>query len=452
MPVASVERVAAAATLAVDAQLSRRAKVRELRESAPDLANWMPKVSRHYERPDHLAPLIALLERAEREPVRAVVSAPPRHGKTSLVQHAIARRLQRRPGDVIGYASYSAPLARSKSRDARDLAGVAGVTLRDDATSASQWRTPEGGGLFAAGVGGSWTGFGFNLFLIDDPLKNRADAESHLVRESLWAWFQSSAYTRLEPGGSAIVVSTRWHDDDLSGRLIRDGWESVNLPALSDDGAALWPGRWPAAELLKIKATVGEYEWAALYRGEPRPKGGAVFRDAYFYDELPATGYRSAIGADFAYTARTHADYSVAILGRLAGGTVYIEAVERHQVEVPRFGSTLAEMARRSGAGVAAFISGTERGTLDFLARDHDLRIRGEAATLDKYQRAQPVAAAWNRGEVLVPRRASWLDAFVSEVCGFTGVGDAHDDQVDALAALHHALLGARPVRHVAAY
>src|SRR5690606_18685649 len=190
-------------------------------------------------------------------------------------------------------------LANSKSRTARRLAVDAGVSLADDAKTVSEWRTPEGGGLLATGVGGPLTGQGITgLGIIDDPLKNRLEAESALMRDRIWEWFTDVSASRLDPGASAIVVATRWHSDDLSGRLIADGWEYVNLPAINDDGQALWPERYDLERLREIEKQVGAYTWASLYQGQPVPRGGAVFDGVTTYDALPEGPYRAAVGFD----------------------------------------------------------------------------------------------------------------------------------------------------------
>jgi hypothetical protein len=153
--------------------------------------------------------------------VRACVSVPPRHAKTETVLHGIAWLLRRHPDWPVAYVSYAADIARSKSRQARDYAARAGVTLRDDSAALHEWRTPAGGGLLATGVGGPLTGHGVRLLIVDDPFKNRSEADSPTVRETVHGWFTSTAMTRVEPGGSVLVVHTRWHPDDLIGRLLR---------------------------------------------------------------------------------------------------------------------------------------------------------------------------------------------------------------------------------------
>ena len=244
------------------------------------LAEFVPRVSPAFAAPHHLAPLLDALEGVERASQRVCVSVPPRHGKTELVLHGIARLLVRHPEWTIAYVSYSADLARSKSRQIRDYAQRAGVRIRGDSNAMHEWRTPQGGGVLATGVGGPLTGHGVKLLVVDDPFKNRQEADSALIRERTYNWFTSTAMTRVEPGGSAAVVHTRWHRDDLIGRLERDEdqeWQVTALPAIDSRGRALWPERWPVSELERRRTEVGEYDWASLFQQRPTVRKGLVF-------------------------------------------------------------------------------------------------------------------------------------------------------------------------------
>jgi len=410
------------------------------------LLDFVPRLTPRWERPDHLSPVAELFERIMRgEEVYAVVSVPPRHGKTELLLHAVAWILSQRPDWTIGYSTYGADLARSKSRFARDYARRAGVELRTDSSALHEWRTPAGGGLLAAGVGGPLTGHGLQLGIIDDPHKNRVDAESKTVRDHVYDWFTSTFATRLEPGASAIVNMARWHEDDLAGRLSRDTehrWEVVNLPAIDDAGRALWGSRWSLEKLERRKRLVGKYDWASLYQGRPRPRGGAVFDGVYFYDALPREAYRIAVGADLAYTKKTRADYSVVVVVARCGALFYVLDVVRVQAKAPEFAGRLA-VVRGSypWAPFRWYCTGPEIGVADLVNAAHkQIRLEAIATTADKFVRAQPAAALWNAGRVLLPREAPWLEEFVSEVVGFTGLDDDHDDQVDGLAAAVDAL------------
>jgi predicted phage terminase large subunit-like protein len=410
------------------------------------LLEYIPALSSGFSAPRHLDPLLSIFERIRRgEAVRAVTSVPPRRGKTESILHAGSWLLLDDPSRQIIYASYAARIAETKSRRARVLAARAGVPIADDSRSRQNWRTGvEEGGWWATGTDGALTGEGGNLLVVDDAHKGRAEAESSVIRERTFQWFKADALTRLEPGGSAIVNGTRWHPDDLLGRLISEGWEHVNLPAITPEGESLWPERWPLAEVLKTQEALGGpdgYEWTNLYMGQPRGRGSRVFGDVVTYDAAP-TFERISVGIDYAYSARTSADWSVAVVLGLAAGHYYLIDVVRVQVEPRVFRDRVKLIcATHPGARCAAWVAATERGAVEFF-RESGIPITDRTAVVDKFSRAIPVAAAWNVGKILVPRKAPWVDGFVSELASFTGVKDRHDDQVDALAAAFDQLRG----------
>jgi len=404
--------------------------------------------------PNHLLALTEQIALAEYRPVRVCVSVPPRHSKTETVLHTIAWWLQRHPEHTIAYCSYSGDIAQSKSVRARDIAEASGVVIRPDQSRAGQWRTWSGGGLIATGVGGPLTGMGANLIMVDDPVKNREEAESAGQRQKLWDWFTSTVMTRLTPGGSIIVLHTRWHSDDLIGRLSKKGWVTVNLPAYDDQTDKwLWPeGGWTGEVLEERRREIGEYDWSSLYMGEPRPRGGRMFEDPMFYDKPAVIGSKIMIACDPAATKSTHADYSVIIVGACWIGPdnmphVDVLEVWRAQVEIPRLCQALQHFQEQYGG-----VIGVEA-TAGFKAIPQTLRqvLKGVRivevpAIKDKFTRALPAAAAWNglpgqpeTRRIRLPKRGTkpWLDAFMQEVSDFTGVADPQDDQVDALAHLY---------------
>jgi predicted phage terminase large subunit-like protein len=407
--------------------------------------SWIPATIKGYAAPRHLAPLVELLERAQREPVLAVVHAPPRHAKTETIISSLAWGLRKDPAKTHAYATYGAELSRSKSRKVRDYARRAGVQLREDAAALAEWLTTDGGGLLATSVMGPFTGKGVTgVLVVDDPVKNRVDAESPLIRDRTWEWFNEVAFTRREPGSSVIVVMTRWHEDDLAGRLLKQKdvrWESISLKAISEDGHALWPERYDERALDLIHRQIGEYSWASLYQGMPRPRAGRLFQDCQTYLELPTEhDIKRSIGVDLAYTAKTQADYSVAMPWLRHGSKFYITGCVREQEQAPEFCERMKKLRKtHPGAKFRWYASGTEKGVGDFIKKA-GVPIEVVVVTTDKFQRAQPVAAAWNRGDVLVPASDSphygpWVDTLLDEFAMFTGVGDVNDDQVDAGAA-----------------
>lgn len=419
------------------------------------LLEFIPKITKNWIIPYHLHPVAQLFARAEYQPVRACVSVPPRHGKTELLLHAIAWWLSRHPEQICTYISYAAEFAQRKSKRAMELARKAKVPLAGDIQRASYWQTGVGtGGMMATGIGGIITGEGSNLMIIDDPTKNREEAESVTIRNKNWDWFTSTAMTRVEPGGSVIVVHTRWHDDDLIGRLAKDrGWEYVNLPAIAQKndplgrrpGATLWPSRWPLKELKARRQEVGEYDWASMFQGMPRPKGGRLFKEPQYYNHPNVRQGRALTVCDPAATGKTYADHSAIVTGMCWIDPItnlpWIDVVEvqRLQVEIPILVQKLKETQERWGSPVGIEAVGGFKAVPQMLRRVlPGVRIQDLNATTDKFTRSLPAAAAWNDGRIRLPTKPHhWAQPFLDEVCSFTGVGDAHDDQVDALSHLY---------------
>lgn len=398
-----------------------------------------------------LGSIVKVAKRISRgEEVRVVISAPPRHGKTDGLLHLVAWLLSEWPNKVHAYTTYGQNLANTKSRKARRIAEKNGVRLAKGSKSVVEWMTEREGGLLATGAGGPLTGKGITgVGIIDDPFKNRQEADSALIRERVWEWYTDVFYPRLEPGSSVVVIATRWHEDDLSGRLINSGWEHINLPAIDEEGdepKALWPERFPLEKLLEIREKVGEYTWASLYQGQPRPRGGVLFRAPTWYLDFPSEGFQLGHGFDAAYTAKTYADYSVTVTGRMYGDKLYLTNMIRDQIEANRYISILKAQGIDR---ITWFRSGTEKGLVEFLEAS-GISVNDIPATADKFVRAQPVVAAWNSGDVLLPStdpdmakhglETDWVEPLLKELQSFTGVNDLHDDIVDALAALHHDL------------
>ena len=421
---------------------------REREERDAGLLDFIPRIAPRYERPAHLAAVARLFERAEHEPVFACVSVPPRHGKTECVLAAIAWWLARHPEDSLGYVSYAASFAESKSLRARDFATAAGVAHHPQRSTLAEWRTEQGGGLLATGIGGPLTGQGVRLAIVDDPVKNREEAESALIRQRTWDWFTSTLWTRIEPGGSCIVVHTRWHEDDLIGRLARGEmgdaarWEIVNLPAVDDAGDALWPSRWPLAELAKKRAA-NEYDWHSLFMGAPRARGGEVFRAPARYTSPDLQGARIVLAVDPAGTESTRADWTIGVALAMSGSGVTQRAdvidVLRLQREPGDVARELLAWQRKHGNAPLHIETSRDGKAIGKALRSMQpgLRLADLAPRGDKFVRAQPVATAWNEGRVRVPSSsagASWLGPFLDCVCRFTGVSDRHDVDVDALA------------------
>lgn len=436
-------------------RLEETKRIEAFLSGTESLRDFIIRIEPRHVPPRHLDPVIKALEGARRRPVRMCISMPPGHAKSLTLQRGVAWWLQNTPADTCGYFGYNDDIGCRGSNVIRGIAREIGLPF-GSINTANEWRTSRGGGLVAGGVGTSLTGRRVTgLMVVDDPIKDRKEADSTGAREDVWSWFNSVVMTRLE-NASCIVLHTRWHPDDLIGRLEKlGGWEIINIPALCDSdhdplgrelGEALWPAQYPALYLKEMERQIGEYEFAALYQGQPRPRGASVFGPPHYYKEFKENGYTAIIGADPAASQRTKADYSVAaclaMKGRQLQEITWIRNIVRQQTTVPSFARTLR--ALQLGFHLAPIyvesVGGFKSVKQILQEMDPSLAVF-EAPTLgDKFQRALPMAAAWNDGRVLVPENAPWLKEFLHEMEQFTGVSDVHDDQVDSCAHGYNAL------------
>lgn len=241
------------------------------------------------------------MEAVERGDIdRLMIFMPPRHGKSELASKRFpAWCLGRNPRRQIIAASYNSDLASDFGRNVRNIVAApefgqvfSGVSLAPDSQAANRMNTNKGGTYVAAGVGTAVTGRGADIALIDDPFKDREEADSERRRELVWDWYRSTLYTRLMPGGAIVLIQTRWHEDDLAGRLLEqegDQWTVLELPAINASGEALWPAWYPVPALERIRDTVGQREWSALYQQQPQPDEGTYFQRDWFkeWERLP---------------------------------------------------------------------------------------------------------------------------------------------------------------------
>ena len=273
-------------------------------------------IDRRFRLPAHLLLIDEVLvegvwrarERRRDRPEIILVTAPPRHGKSTVTSlYYPAWFLGTFPERRVILASYEADFAATWGQKTRQLLedhgpSLYGVRVDDSSRAASRWdlhRHP--GGMVTAGVGGPIIGRGAHLLVIDDPLKNAEQAASPTIREKQWEWWLSTARTRLEPGAVVVIVMTRWHEADLAGRLLggsRDGGDPVTeirLPALAerndrlgrDAGEALWPERFNRDYLEHTREVQGPYWFSAIYQGRPTPDEGGIFdRKDFRYFEI----------------------------------------------------------------------------------------------------------------------------------------------------------------------
>lgn len=434
-------------------------------EAIETLEEFVQRVSPQIEITKHLKELLDELEGLRLGvALRLLINWPPRHGKTTAVLHAIAWLMCHFKINC-GYGAYGDRMARKKSLQIQAMVRAAGLTVEG---ALDDWSVVEtGANLIARGILSPWTGMGCDLLVLDDPIKNREEAESAILRDKTWDSFCDDFSSRLDDPeqGAIIVIHTRWHMDDVAGRILAgragEPYKHLLKKAINDNGEALWPRRFPLRVLAIIRAK-GEYGWWSLYMQEPRPRGVRVFTEPATFDlgAWKRDGWRIAIAVDPAATAKTQSDWSVAVVLAMRGYGVNCECVIldvlRVQVAIPKFIRMVARLRRHHGRAIPVIVEAI--GGFASLP-DTFVEICPELAgvvfpvkstaevkvTADKFLRAQPVSAAWNDGRVRVPAHSEWVDVFVRECLAFTGTGDAHDDQVDALAHAFNAMYRARP-------
>lgn len=405
---------------------------------------------------------------------RLMVFMPPRHGKSQQVsRHLPAYILGRNPDAQIIACSYSADLAQRMNRDTQriiDDPRYAALFPETQLFGASVRTVVQGtylrnsdifevvghrGTYRSAGVGGGITGMGFDFGIIDDPIKNRAEAESKTYRDGLWEWYTSTFYTRAEKDAAILVTCTRWHQDDLAGRLLEyaqaedgDKWTVIDFPAIKEDdhnpldtrevGEALWPDKYNADRLAKIKTVLGAYQWAALYQQRPAPAEGAMFKRAAveIVDALPAGGGQWVRWWDRAASSKT-GDYSAGVLMLAAGDVFYVADVQRGQWASEERDAIMKQTAaldaqRTNGACMIWTEQEPGSSGLDVARAMTKLLagypINSEPSTGSKEVRAMPFAAQWNAGNVKLLRGA-WNAAYLDELTSFPF--GTNDDQVD---------------------
>lgn len=399
------------------------------------------------DRPKHLQQLTDLFQRIkDGKQVNALVTVPPQHGKSETCLHGLVWLMLHDPTRRHAYATYAQAFTRDQSQIANRIASLHALGLQRD--TMDRWNTHEGGGVVWTSRGGPLTGHGIDgLLLVDDLLKDREEANSPLIRKKAMGWLSSVAFTRRHPGASTIIVATRWHLDDPIGQLLEASegdWEYIKLPAINSEGEALWPEHRPLAWLETQRERLLRDDWSSLYMCEPVSEASRVFQGVTYYDELPVGPYREEVGFDAAYTSKTSADYSVAIVGRVYQGDdkLYITNLLREQNEPEMFVALLKAHGIRR---VSWHRSGTEKGLETYL-KSQGIRVNALPAVKDKLNRAIPLSTAWARGEVLLPRNATFTPIIEAEFSKFTGIGDAQDDIVDAANSLREALVRQKPL------
>lgn len=439
------------------------------------LVDFQARMDRDYTRARHLDALADHLEAVDRRDLdKLIVCLPPRHGKSrTIAQDFVAWTLGRDPSQQIILASYGAELAEHHSRRAREMISderypFADVQVDNTSRAADRWATNRGGLVRASGVGGSLTGFGAHLLIIDDAVKDIEAAESALIRESVWSWYSTVARTRLNARGAQVVVGTRWHDDDIIGRLLNSPgahqWTTLIFPAIADEddrlgrnvGEALWPQRFPLTSYPSVEAgELSSRQFSALYQQRPQSAEGSIFKRQWFeyrYDGgMPRSALPELMNPDSPFSAlvqrapRVHTimaldaasktgisnDFSAIVVLASDGANIFVVDVVRRRVEFTDLLQLVLETQRKwscerlvieeASAGVAI---------VQTLRAHTNLPVIGIPPRSSKVARAEAASVAFECGRVKLPKHAPWLDDFISEFLNFP-VG-RHDDMVDA--------------------
>lgn len=447
------------------------ARAEEKAAGPGDFDAWLPEVT-----PDftwdarHLAYIRAQLARVTSGEIdRLMLFVPPRHGKSEMatVRYPIWR-MERDPALTVIVGAYNKTLADNFSRKARRIARER-LQLDTERTAVDEWQTAQGGTFRSAGVGTGVTGKGAKLIIIDDPVKSREEANSPAYRERVWNWYTDDLYTRLEPDGAIILIMTRWHHDDLAGRILasddKDSWTVVSLPALAEahdpldrePGQPLWPQRFDIPALERIETVLGKQSFASLYQQRPMATDGDIFQRSFWdmetgrnrYDIADIVTERKIIGrwlfGDTAFKDKSSNDYTCFALFelwpdyRIALRFVWMERIQ--SAFLPDKITELATAFNRDGKLNAVVIEDKGSGTTAI----QTLRATAPAWLAErmiefsafgtKEYRARQASVWCARDCVQLPWPGpEWYNATIDDTDGqlFKFPSDAHDDFVDA--------------------
>lgn len=408
----------------------------------------------------HLKIICNALERVERGKLkRLMIFMPPRHGKSmSTTETFPSWYLGRNPEKSVIETSYSASLAQRFGKANREKLreygkSVFGVELSHEHAATTEFELHNHrGGMVSTGYGGSVTGKGADLLIIDDPIKNRQEAESPTFRNRIWTEYQNTLYTRLHPGGAVVLILTRWDEDDLAGRLLNsdygavEDWEIIKLPAICNDpendllqreiGETLWPEHgFDQAWAKTQKAAVGIYAWEALYQQRPSPPQDGIFRRDWFkrYNKLPYTFDQMLQSWDLAFEGSSTSDYVVGqVWGRL-GPDWYLVDQMRGQLDFTQQIKAIRSMTAKYPQALQKRIEKAANGAAVISVLQREIQgITPVVPRGSKEVRAYAVTPLYEAGNVYHPSPsiAPWILEYEEELATFPN--GTHDDQVDA--------------------
>jgi len=423
--------------------------------------------------PHHVA-IAKKLEAIERgEITRLIIMMPPRHGKTLLAAEFFpAWYMGRNPERQVIYATYAYERATDVGRSVRNQLQdelfkevFPGCNLSPDSKGANKLSTLEMGNYFSVGVGGPITGRGAHLFIIDDPIKGREDAESATKRRRLVEWFQSVAYTRLMPQNAIVLIMTRWHFDDLAGWLMaeksHENWDILELPAIADEdddvigrvsGDALWMDAYPLPRLKTIRNTIGTREWSALFQQRPVPEGGGMVQLDWFnyYDRKalnrqlldPNIAKKNkkikqvVCSWDTAFKEEQMNDPSACTVWGIADDGYYLLWILNERLSFPKLKSAVIKMYNRNMmyalGQVPVLIEDKASGQslIQELRSTTKIPVIPIKADANKQVRMSEVTALIEAGKVYLPNKVRWLVEYESQLAQFPFA--KFDDLVDS--------------------
>lgn len=403
---------------------------------------------------------------------RLILCEPPRYGKTEMV----SRRL---PPFIFGHypkrsviaASYGADLASMNNRDVQriiedekyyqlfpdtQLNGKNVVTTQNWLRNSDIFEIVRHGGQYkCAGVGGALTGMGGDYLLLDDPIKNREEADSFTHREKVWNWYRTVFHTRQQNSDSCILVTvTRWHEDDIVGRLLdlakidgeADQWVVVEFPAINHSGPSqfdsrqidepLWEQKHDHAKLRNIRSSLGERDFSALYQQRPSIEGGNIIKKEWFklyhQHELPKRLDSVTISADCTFKGGPKNDYVVIGVWAKAGSQKFLIDMVRKRMTFTETKSAIKELAQKYAGYTEILIEEKANGAaiIDTLQKEIS-RIIAINPTESKESRLNAVAPEFEAGNVFFPAWLPWTDTVIKELLDFPQA--VNDDIVDMI-------------------
>lgn len=403
-----------------------------------------------------------------------MIFMPPRHGKSMTISEtAPSWFIGKQPNRRVIAASYGDSLAKKfGNANKKKITAYGGeffdVGIDPNVSMKTNWGIDNyRGGMISAGIGGAITGEGADLLLIDDPIKNRAEAESETYRNNVWEEWQNTLLTRLHPGGRVIIILTRWHEKDLAGKLleqdgrVEDGglWDVLDLPAEAEEndllgravGEPLWPEHGYGHEWIEAtKKAVGSYTWASLFQQHPRPRDAVRMLKREWFKIVPDYP-RDARGVRFWDLAATEQkdgkdpDYTAGAYVVEKDGIYWIVDMRRTRTTPKGVEDLIKQTGEMDGKRTHIFME-QEPGSSGVNTIDHYRRyilkgytFQGVPATGSKELRAFPLSAAAEAGNVYLVRGA-WNKDFLDEADVFATQAAEHDDQVDAVSGAFEAL------------